>query len=227
MQSIVDGISRGLADAEATLGVTSGLILCFLRHLPERDALDTLDAALPFRDQLCGIGLDSAEVGHPPEKFVNVFQRARDEGLHVVAHAGEEGPPDYIWQALDLLGAERIDHGVRSLEDATLVRRLAEEAVPLTVCPLSNIKLRVFDKITDHPLLRLVGAGVTATVNSDDPAYFGGYVGDNFAAVGEGLHADHATLEGFARNSFTASFLDDPTKERHLATLDAWLASAQ
>jgi adenosine deaminase len=180
----------------------------------------TLEDALAHRDVIFGVGLDSAEIGHPPEKFRAVFDRATSAGLRAVAHAGEEGPPEYIWQALDLLGAERIDHGVRCLEDRALVHRLEADRIPLTVCPFSNVKLRVVDTLDQHPLATMLDHGLCATVNSDDPAYFGGYVGDNLAGVAEALRLDDDAVIQLARNSFEASFLDDATRARHLAELD-------
>jgi adenosine deaminase len=215
--TVLNGIGAALRRAESELEMTTGLILCFLRHLDAASAMDTLEQGLAHRDALLGVGLDSSEVGNPPEKFVSVFAEARDAGLHVVAHAGEEGPPDYIRQALDLLGAERIDHGVRCLEDEALVERLARERVPLTVCPLSNVCLRVVDKLEDHPLPEMIDRGLRATVNSDDPAYFGGYVGDNFAAVQRGLGLDDGALRTLARNSLEASFLDAARRDELLA----------
>jgi adenosine deaminase len=209
-----------LRDAEIELGITSRLILCFLRHLPEADALATLEAAMPYRDRLTGVGLDSAEVGNPPERFTRVYERARAEGLRSVAHAGEEGPPDYVWQALDLLHVERIDHGVRCVEDPRLVERLVGEHVPLTVCPLSNVRLRVVDSIAEHPVRRMLERGLCVTVNSDDPAYFGGYAGDNFTAVREGVGMTDDELVQVARNSFDASFLPADEKARHLAAIE-------
>ncbi len=219
MGTIVGGIQRALTHGEQELGITSELILCFLRHLPQTDAMTTLDAAMPYRAHLTGIGLDSGEAGNPPEKFEDVYERARAEGLRAVAHAGEEGPPEYIWQALDLLHVERIDHGVRCVEDDRLVDRLAAERVPLTMCPLSNVRLRVVDTIAHHPLARLLARGLCVTVNSDDPAYFGGYVGDNFAAVQAGLQLSDDDIVQLARNSFEASFLDDATKARYQSEL--------
>ncbi|QTD46142.1 adenosine deaminase [Ottowia testudinis] len=206
METVIRGLSRACADARARHGISAALILCFLRHLSEEEAFETLEAALPFREHFIGVGLDSSEVGHPPSKFARVFARCRELGLHIVAHAGEEGPPDYIWQALDLLGAERIDHGVQAVHDAALMARLAAERVPLTVCPLSNQKLRVFPDLANHNLKSLLDAGLCATVNSDDPAYFGGYVNDNFRAVfaATGMTARHAWQ--LALNSFEASF---------------------
>jgi len=207
MATVIGGLRSACEQAQTELGISSHLILCFLRHLSEEDAFATLAAALPYRDQFVGVGLDSSEVGHPPEKFARVFARCRELGLHVVAHAGEEGPPAYIWQALDVLKAERIDHGVRSLEDAALVARLAAERVPLTVCPLSNLKLCVVADLAQHPLKRLLDAGLCATVNSDDPAYFGGYLNANFARTVQALNLGREDVLQLARNSFEASFV--------------------
>jgi len=217
---VVDGVSRALQDGEAKLGITYKLILCFLRHLSASAAMETLESALSYKERIYAVGLDSSEVGHPPSRFVEVFDRARSEGFMTVAHAGEEGPPEYIWESLDLLQVKRIDHGVRCLEDPALVKRLVEEQIPLTVCPLSNIKLRVFDRLEDHNLKRLLGAGVCATINSDDPAYFGGYVGENFLQVQKALNLDADDIHTLARNSFTASFLSDEDKKRNLIALD-------
>ncbi len=204
--TVIEGIADAQRDAEHELHVTSGLILCFLRHLDEDDALKTLDEALPHREKFIAVGLDSGERGNPPRKFARAFERARDAGLFAVAHAGEEGPPEYIWEALDILGAQRIDHGVRCLEDPKLVARLAADQIPLTVCPLSNIKLRVFDTMRDHNLRALLDAGIKVTINSDDPAYFGGYINENYIAAAEALNLTEAELEQIARNSFEASF---------------------
>jgi adenosine deaminase len=226
LDTVVSGISSALREAERDLGLTSRLILCFLRDQSAETAMATLGDALAHRDALTAVGLDSAEVGNPPEKFRAVFDRAREEGLLTVAHAGEEGPPDYIWQALDLLHASRIDHGVRCLEDEQLVERLVGEAIPLTVCPLSNVKLRVFDTLADHNLAQLLRRGVRATVNSDDPAYFGGYVGDNFAATAPALRLTRAEVLELARNSFLASFLDDAARRAHLAEIDRFASSS-
>lgn len=220
METVVNGIHRALADAERQFGITSRLIMCFLRHLDEDDALRTLDAVLPFKDRIAGVGLDSSELGHPPSKFKRVFRRARDMGLRAVAHAGEEGPPEYVWEALDVLGAERIDHGVRALEDKALVRRLASDRTTLTVCPLSNVKLRVFDTIGQHPLRAMLDAGLAATVNSDDPAYFGGYVNENFGETSSALGLTKAQVLQLARNAFTGSFLPDRQKIALLDRLD-------
>ena len=220
--TVFEGLDRACRDA-ARLGIDASLIMCFLRHLSEEDAFATLEQALPFRDRILGVGLDSSERGHPPEKFARVFARCGELGWRRVAHAGEEGPPEYIRSALDVLGAERIDHGVRCLEDPQLVARLARERIPLTVCPLSNVKLCVFDSLAHHNLRALLDAGLVATVNSDDPAYFGGYVGDNFdALVGAiGLDADMAVR--LARNSFEAAFVDAPTRQRMLEQLDRYV----
>ena len=206
METVIHGLARACADARAELGISSSLILCFLRHLSEREAFETLEDALPLREHFIGVGLDSSELGHPPEKFARVFARCRALGLRIVAHAGEEGPPAYIWQALDVLKAERIDHGVQAVHDAALMRRLLEDRVPLTVCPLSNQKLCVFPDLTQHSLPALLHAGLCATVNSDDPAYFGGYMNANFQAIfaATGLTAQHAWQ--LAANSFEASF---------------------
>jgi adenine deaminase len=220
LETVVGGIARALAEAEQR-GMTSHLIMCFLRDLSADDAMATLEQALVHRDVIFGVGLDSAEVGHPPEKFRDVFARAIDAGFRAVAHAGEEGPPEYIWQALDVLGAERIDHGVRCLEDRSLVHRLGTDRIPLTVCPFSNVKLRVVDRLEQHPLATMLEHGLCATVNSDDPAYFGGYVGENLAGVATALGLDDGALIQLARNSFEASFLDDATRARRLADLDA------
>lgn len=222
--TVIDGIHRALDDAKRHWGMSGALIMCFLRHLPEEDALATLEQAIPHRAKFIGVGLDSSERGHPPEKFARVFARCKELGLHLVAHAGEEGPPDYIRSALDVLHVERIDHGVRCLEDAALTRRLAEQRVPLTVCPLSNIKLRVFDRLADHNLLKLLEAGLLVTVNSDDPAYFGGYVNDNFLRMFEALPLGREQARLLARNSFVASFLDEAAKRKLLEEVDACFA---
>src|SRR5687768_5252367 len=205
-ETVISGIHDAQLDAERDLGVTSKLILCFLRHLDEDDAMRTLEAALPYADWILAVGLDSSEKGHPPGKFARVFQKAREAGLLAVAHAGEEGPPEYIREALDLLHVRRIDHGVRCLEDPELVDRLVAEQIPLTVCPLSNIKLRVFDTMRDHNLKKMLDRGLKVTINSDDPAYFGGYIEENYIAAAEALGLTQAELELIARNSFEASF---------------------
>jgi adenosine deaminase len=220
-ETVIAGITRALDEAEAQHGISSKLIQCFLRHLSEADAEATLDAALPHLDRIDGVGLDSSEVGHPPSKFERVFARARGLGLKLVAHAGEEGPPAYVEEALDLLKVDRIDHGNRSLEDPALVRRLADAGITLTVCPLSNVKLCVVEDIAAHPLRAMLDAGLAATVNSDDPSYFGGYVGANYQAVADALDLSKAELVVLARNSFTGSFLDADAQARHLAAIDA------
>ena len=218
--TVVDGICGALQDGETRLGITYRLIMCFLRHLSADAAMQTLQDSLSYKDQIHAVGLDSSELGHPPSKFVQVFDRARSEGYLTVAHAGEEGPPDYIWQALDALKVERIDHGVRCLEDPALVQRLVDEQTPLTVCPLSNVKLRVFDTLEDHNLKRLLDAGICATVNSDDPAYFGGYIGENFLRVQQALDLNADDILSLARNAFAASFLSGRDKRRYMAEID-------
>ena len=225
METVINGLHRACVDAQAQFGVSAALILCFLRHLSEEEAFETLEQALPFRDKFIGIGLDSGEVGNPPEKFARVFARCRELGFHLVAHAGEEGPPEYVWTALDVLKVERVDHGVRSSRDASLMRRLAQDRIPLTVCPLSNLKLCVFPDLASHNLRELLDAGLVATVNSDDPAYFGGYMNDNltqtFAAAG--LNAQHAYA--LARNSFEASFIDASARARYIDRLNESFAA--
>jgi adenosine deaminase len=223
-EAVMRGISRALADGDQA-GVSSRLIMCFLRHLSADEAMATLEQALPYRDLIVGVGLDSSEVGHPPKKFREVFARAREEGFRAVAHAGEEGPPDYIWQALDVLGVQRIDHGVRCLEDPRLVSRLAADRIPLTVCPLSNVKLRVVETLAEHPVAKMLERGLCPNINSDDPAYFGGYVGTNLAAATAALALSDDAVGQLARNSFEASFLDDGTKADRLAELDDVLAA--
>jgi len=220
LASVVGGIRSALLAAERELGLTHRLILCFLRHLSAEDAMRTLEQALPLRDAISAVGLDSSEAGHPPGKFTAVFERARHAGLLAVAHAGEEGPAQYIHDALELLQVRRIDHGVRCEEDPALVRRLARERTPLTVCPLSNIKLHVFDRIEAHNLKRLLNLGLCVTVNSDDPAYFGGYVLENYLAVQRGLDLSKADLALLARNSIEASFLAPAEQRRWMAAIE-------
>lgn len=222
IEAVMDGIGGALAEAERDLDITGGLILCFLRDQPADAADAVLSAALSRPERLLGVGLDSAEVGYPPELFTEVFARARDAGLRAVAHAGEEGPPEYIRQALDLLGVERIDHGIRAVEDPELLRRLADERIPLTVCPLSNVRLRAVPDLAEHPLLRLDEAGVPVTVNSDDPAYFGGYIGENYVAVRDALGVTADQAERFARTSIEASFAPDARKAELLQAVEAW-----
>jgi adenosine deaminase len=223
-ETAVTGIHRALADAEHELRMSSRLILCFLRHLTAEAALATLQQALPFKDWIVAVGLDSSEVGHPPGKFRSVFDAAMAAGFLTVAHAGEEGPPAYIWEALDVLKVRRIDHGVRCIEDPRLVERLRTERIPLTVCPLSNVKLRVFATMADHDLKRLLDLGLCVTVNSDDPAYFGGYVGANYRAAQESLGLSRDDLVRLARNSFHASFLAPGEKRSRLAEVDQFAA---
>jgi adenosine deaminase len=219
---VVAGITRALEDGRRDLAITSCLILCFLRHLSEDAAIATLEAARPYRDTIVAVGLDSSEAGNPPSKFRAVYDRARADGLLAVAHAGEEGPPAYIREALDLLHVSRIDHGVRCMEDDALVERLVAERIPLTVCPLSNVKLRVFDQLTEHPIGRMHERGLVVSINSDDPAYFGGYIGDNYVATAAALGLDRDTMRAIARSSFEASFLDDAELRPHLDALDAY-----
>ena len=220
--AVVEGIHQALMDAESRLGMSTRLILCFLRHLSAEAAMATLEQALPFKDRIVAVGLDSSELGHPPSKFPSVFDRARAEGFRAVAHAGEEGPPAYIREALDILAVERIDHGVRCVEDPDLVTRLRSEAVPLTVCPLSNVKLRVFDTMADHNLGELLDLGLAATVNSDDPAYFGGYMTDNFLAVHAALGLSREQYVTLTDNAISASFIEHDRKAALRAELDAY-----
>ncbi|MGS0742366.1 adenosine deaminase [Glaciimonas sp. GG7] len=226
---VFSGIARALREARQEDGFSSAMIMSFLRHLSEEDAFATLEIALPLREQYrdlwIGIGLDSAERGNPPEKFAKVFARCRQLGFHTVAHAGEEGPPEYVRNSLDLLQVERIDHGVRSEEDPALMLRLAQERTPLTVCPLSNLKLRVVDNMADHNLARLLHAGIAVTINSDDPAYFGGYMNANYLAVAESLQLSRTELVQLTRNSFEASFLPPVEKQRFLQKLDSYCMS--
>ncbi len=218
--SAISGILTALSMSRAQFGMTSKLILCFLRHLSEEDAFDCLREAEPWLDRIAGVGLDSSEVGHPPSKFARVFAAARERGLKLVAHAGEEGPPDYVREALDLLKIDRLDHGNRSLEDAALVARLVESGITLTVCPLSNLKLCVVKDMRAHPLKRMLAAGLKATVNSDDPAYFGGYMMANFEAVIGALDLDAEDVRTLAKNSFAGAFLEDGQKRAHIAAIE-------
>ena len=223
-ETVIDGICGALRDAERELGITHRLIMCFLRHLDARDAMQTLEMALPYKQAITAVGLDSSEAGHPPSKFVDVFARARAEGFLTVAHAGEEGPPSYVYEALDLLQVKRIDHGVRSEEDPALLARLIAEGMPLTVCPLSNIKLRVFENLEHHNLKRMLDRRLRVTVNSDDPAYFGGYLAENYLAVYEALGLTRDDLVQLARNSFIASFLPQQQKDEWLRRVAAFAA---
>lgn len=219
------GISRALAEGRERFGVSTRLILCFMRHLSEADAFATLEQAAPHLDSICAVGLDSSELGHPPAKFAQVFSAAADLGLRRVAHAGEEGPPGYVEEALDALQVERVDHGNRAMEDPALIRRLRDSQTPLTLCPLSNLRLRVVKSLAAHPLKTMLEQGLLATVNSDDPAYFGGYVNDNYQAVAEALDLNRDQLVRLAKNSFTASFLSPDEKARHIRAIDQYAAS--
>jgi adenosine deaminase len=220
IETVIKGLHRACLEAPARLGLSATLILCFLRHLSEADAFATLEQALPWREYFIGVGLDSSELGHPPEKFARVFARCAELGLHRVAHAGEEGPPSYIWSALDILGVERIDHGVQAFQDPALMQRLAEGRVPLTVCPLSNQKLCVFPDLAQHNLGALLEHGLIATMNSDDPAYFGGYLNENFTQTFAATGLGPAQAYQLARNSFEASFIDESRRRRYIEQLD-------
>jgi adenine deaminase len=222
--TVVDGLQRALDHAKRERGISGMLIMCFLRHLEEADAHATLDLALAYKDRIVGVGLDSSELGHPPRKFARVFARARDAGFRLVAHAGEEGPPDYVWEAIEVLGVERIDHGNRAMEDDALVARLARDRLPLTLCPLSNLRLRVVEKMNEHPLKRMLERGLRVTLNSDDPAYFGGYLNENYEAVQRALGLDRAEIEWIARQGFEASFLTQPEKQAALASFNLSLS---
>jgi adenosine deaminase len=224
--TVIDGIRRAQEDAERDLGITSKLIMCFLRDLDAASAMRTLDEALAYRDRIVGVGLDSAELGHPPGKFAEVFEKARAHGLLPVAHAGEEGPAAYVAEALDVLQVVRVDHGIRSMDDPALVERLAAAQTPLTVCPLSNVKLRAVDTMASHPIKAMLEAGLMVTVNSDDPPYFGGYVNENFRAIQQALGFTDQELARMARNSFAASFLEPDEKARHIAALDAYVTGS-
>ncbi len=221
--TVLDGIDRALKDGERKLGISSHLILHFLRDLTEEQAFQTLEEALPHRQRIIGVGLDSAEVGHPPEKFARVFAKARAHGFRLTCHAGEEGPPDYVWQALEILGVDRIDHGNRSLEDAGLTARLAAGQMALTVCPLSNLKLCVVDDLKQHPLRRMLDLGLRATVNSDDPAYFGGYMVENFRAVQQALDLSAAEIVRLNHNAITASWMSDAAKTEAMMRVNSTL----
>ncbi len=213
---VIEGIADALNDAEKQYGITSNLILSFLRHLPEESAFETLQQAKDYKEQITAVGLDSSEVGNPPSKFKNVFRKARELGFLTTAHAGEEGPPEYVWEALELLEVDRIDHGNRSLEDEKLVDRIISKKIPLTVCPLSNLKLRVVKKIEEHPLKKMLSKGILATVNSDDPAYFGGYINENYISVANALDLNEEEIITLARNSIKASFIDETKKKEYL-----------
>lgn len=220
-ETVLDGLERACGEAQVRWGISSRLILCFLRHLSEEDGFATLQQALPHLARIHGVGLDSSEKGHPPSKFARLFARCRELGLHIVAHAGEEGPPAYIVEALDLLGVERIDHGVRAAEDPALMARLAREQVALTVCPLSNVKLCVFQRLEQHNLKQLLDAGLKVTINSDDPAYFGGYIAQNYVDTARALGLSRAELKRIARNSLEASFVPEALRQPWFERLDA------
>ena len=223
-ETIVQGIHRALSEADRQLGLSSNLIMCFLRDLSATEAMTILEQALPYKDCIAGVGLDSAELGHPPEKFKHVFDAARRHGFRTVVHAGEEGPPAYIWQAIKLLKAERIDHGVRCVEDASLVEYLVKEQIPLTVCPLSNIKLRIFDNMRQHNFKQMLDLGLCVTINSDDPAYFGGYIEDNFRALQAAHNLTFQDIYNISRNAFKASFLTPAEKQKYLDELDGFVS---
>ncbi len=217
---VINGLHRACVAAAAEFGMTASLILCFLRHLSEQEAFECLEQALPLRDKIVGIGLASSELGHPPEKFARVFARCRELGFRLVAHAGEEGPPEYIWSALDVLKVERIDHGVQAVRDTALMQRLANDRIPLTVCPLSNLKLRVFPTLKEHNLGRMLDAGLVATINSDDPAYFGGYINENFTQTFAALGLSAQQAWQLAHNSFQASFIEDGLRRKYTERLN-------
>ena len=218
--TVVKGITRALDDGKEQLGISSHLIMCFLRHLDEKSAQETLDYALDYKDKIIGVGLDSSEVGNPPSKFVNVFKRAQEEGFLTVAHAGEEGPAEYVWEAINLLNVERIDHGVQSINDKELVAELVKKQMPLTVCPLSNLKLKVVSDLKDLPLKRMMDKNMMVTINSDDPSYFGGYINQNYLDVASALNLTKDDILLLARNSFNASFLTDDEKKHYLDKVD-------
>ena len=225
--TVFEGIWSALQRGREELGISSRVIMCFLRHLDEASAFETLEQAMPYLDRIEGVGLDSSEVGHPPEKFLSVFGRAAELGFKRVAHAGEEGPPEYVYQALDGLNVDRIDHGNRSMEDDALVARLVDQQVPLTVCPQSNLRLAVVDRMSNHPIRKMLEAGLMVTVNSDDPAYFGGYVNDNFNALVDALNLQRDEIIRLVRNSFEASFLDRASKRAHLEDVDGALVGSE
>ena len=224
-ETAVNGIYRALEDGKEKLGISFGLIMCILRHLDADDAMATLEQGLAHKDKIIGLGLDSSELGHPPEKFTEVFVRAKAEGLVIVAHAGEEGPPEYVYQALDLLKVDRIDHGNRALEDEALTQRIAKEGMALTVCPLSNLKLCVVDDLVNHPIKKMLDAGIKATINSDDPAYFGGYMNENFLQLAEAVNLTKEEVVTLSRNGFESTFLPDAEKQALIAKLDAYASA--
>lgn len=223
-ETVITGIYNALSDGARDLNISFGLIMCFLRHLPESEAIKTLSQALDFKDKITGVGLDSSESGHPPSKFMRVFEKARKEGFLPVAHAGEEGPPEYIWEALQGLKVLRIDHGVRALEDTSLIDELKRRQIPLTVCPLSNVKLRVFKEIREHSFKRLFDQGLCVTVNSDDPAYFGGYVVDNYLALQNAFQLTRDDIAQLAVNSFNAAFISQDNKDMFIEQIKKFMA---
>jgi adenosine deaminase len=225
-ETALNGIYRALEAGEKELGISFGLIMCFLRHLDADDAMLTLEQAISHKDKIIGVGLDSSELGHPPEKFTEVFEKAKAEGFHIVAHAGEEGPPEYVYQALDLLKVDRIDHGNRALEDKALTQRVADEGIALTVCPLSNLKLCVVDDLKNHPMREMLQAGLKATMNSDDPAYFGGYMNENYSQLAEALALTQEEIVTLARNGFEASFVSNDRKQVMLDRLETFVSGA-
>jgi len=225
IETVVNGINSACEEAAATYGLDTKLIMCFLRHLPASDAMETLHKSLPFRDTIYGVGLDSSEMDNPPHDFIEVFQKAKEEGYSCVAHAGEEGPAGYVWSALNDLGAERIDHGVRCSDDFPLVNYLAKHQIPLTICPLSNVKLKVFDKMEDHNIMDLFEMGVMVSIHSDDPSYFGGYINDNYIAVADAFDLDDYHIIELAKNSFKSAFIDDEMKDHYLGLIDDATAS--
>ncbi|NLZ95849.1 MAG: adenosine deaminase, partial [Bacteroidales bacterium] len=218
--TVVRGITRALDDGEKQMGISSQLIMCFLRHLDEKSAQKTLDYALDYKDKIIGVGLDSSELGNPPNKFSNVFKRAQNEGFLTVAHAGEEGPAKYVWEAIDLLKVMRIDHGIKSIDDKKLVAELVRRQIPLTVCPLSNLKLRVVSDMKYHPIKRMLDKNMMVTINSDDPSYFGGYVNQNYIEVARALNLTKDDIHLLAKNSFTSSFLSDAKKKNYIDKVD-------
>lgn len=222
-ETALNGIHSALSTAQQEFDISFGIIMCFLRHLDEEDAFKTLELALPHKDKIIGVGLDSSEMGHPPSKFEGVFMKAREAGFHIVAHAGEEGPPEYIYEALDLLKVERIDHGNTSMQDAELLKRIVKEQIPLTVCPLSNTKLCVVDDIKNHPLPQMLEAGLKITINSDDPAYFGGYLNENYEAISPIINDNKEVLSQLAKNSFESAFISESEKARLIAEVDSYI----
>lgn len=216
---VIDGINKALVDAKKKFGISSNLIMCFLRHLSEEKAFDTLENAIDYKDLIIGVGLDSSELGYPPSNFKNVFEKARKEGFKTVAHAGEEGPPEYVWEAINLLKVDRIDHGNRALEDKNLVKYLDDEQIPLTICPLSNLKLKVVNDLVGHPLKRMMEHNLLVTINSDDPAYFGGQLNDNYIQIAKALNLSKSEIRLLAVNSFNASFLHKNVKNKHIEAI--------